>query len=77
MAREQLKMFMRQYVKDEMVKVEKLINKYQGQDKDTHLKNFEKCNGLIKDQEKYLRHDTLVKLTQYVELAQRKLKKLM
>ena len=75
MSREQLKSFMRDYIENEMVKVNILLTKYNGPDKEKHLRVHKKCEGLVAERERYLRYETLTKLTQYVELARRKFRK--
>lgn len=73
MSREELKRYMRGYIREKFDIVETRLASYNGRDRDIHMKNFEKCKGLLEDPQKVLNSKSLTKLMQYAELAQKKL----
>lgn len=72
----QLKQFMREYICDALVKIEEQLKLYNAQDKVNQLEKFKKCHGLVSDPNRHLKYQTLVKLTQYVELVTRHMKRI-
>lgn len=72
MDRAKAKILMREKVTKNMKVLKTLLQSYNGPDKVRQLVIFEHCNGLIIDPDRYLKYDTLVKLTCYADKAMQK-----